>query len=153
MTKQCSRCEVVKPLDGFKRHSGHVGGRYSICRQCTSEQGKTEYSNAKELVLTHYGAKCALCSETNEELLQIDHIYNNGHQHRLDDSRARVMALWLVKHGFPTGYQTLCRRCNLMKHSLVNLKVDSDEWRQAVKAFAYLLGGVKPVLNELIKLQ
>ena len=37
MSKMCTKCGVVKPLDGFHRNKGGVDGRRSHCKECVRE--------------------------------------------------------------------------------------------------------------------
>jgi hypothetical protein len=69
-------------------------------------------------VFGHYGTVCACCGTT--ENLCIDHIAGDGREHRLelygrDDAAGFVFWAWLVRNGFPPGYQTLCMPCNTSK--------------------------------------
>lgn len=64
----------------------------------------------KRMVFDHYGWKCACCGETMVECLSIDHIKQDGAKHR--EEIGSKLYYWLVKEGFPEGFQTLCRNCN-----------------------------------------
>jgi hypothetical protein len=69
--------------------------------------------NLKIEVISHYcdeEIKCVCCGETILEFLTIDHINNNGAEHR-----RRVgpnIYNWLKKNNYPNGYQVLCMNCN-----------------------------------------
>ena len=56
---------------------------------------------------------CVRCGSKNH--LQIDHIAGNGGEMRKQDPSHRDIYRWLKKHDFPTGYETLCRTCNIQK--------------------------------------
>jgi len=65
----------------------------------------------REIVLTHYGEQCAYCGSTQS--LQIDHKDGKGAEWRKANFgtyrvASHVFYRWLIKHGFPEGYQTLC---------------------------------------------
>lgn len=78
-------------------------------------------------VIEAYGGACACCGESEPVFLCVDHIENNGASHReqigygrTTDGRRKVgsgsvMNSWLVKNGFPGGFQLLCANCNLGK--------------------------------------
>lgn len=79
---------------------------------------------SRATVLAHYGTVCACCGTT--EQLTIDHINGDGAEHRrqMYGHRPKYKAgfegsasfyRWLIKQGFPPGYQTLCRGCNSSK--------------------------------------
>lgn len=66
-------------------------------------------------VLNHYGTSCKCCGESDIRFLTIDHIDNNGNEHRRVDNNAKNIYTWLKKHGFPDRFQVLCFNCNLAK--------------------------------------
>jgi len=67
----------------------------------------------KKAVLDHYGHTCACCGVTSR--LTIDHVNGDGHEHRARVGGGWAIYRWLVKNGFPEGFQTLCRPCNVSK--------------------------------------
>lgn len=67
--------------------------------------------------LTHYGGdppKCQCCGETEYGFLTIDHINNDGNEHR-KQIKIDCIYGWLIKNNFPEGFQVLCYNCNLGK--------------------------------------
>lgn len=79
-------------------------------------------------VFGHYGEACACCGSTNR--LTIDHVNGDGGAHRRElFSTPRGQAgvpfySWLVKNGFPSGFQTLCCRCNTSKGTGERCRLD-----------------------------
>jgi hypothetical protein len=67
----------------------------------------------KQVVLNHYGAKCACCGETTFDFLQVDHINGGGNKHR--KKIGANINRWLIKNGFPKEFQILCANCNWAK--------------------------------------
>lgn len=70
---------------------------------------------AKMECLLHYGGnppKCACCGEANIGFLTLDHVNNDGVEHRRP--RAADMQITLKKAGFPADppIQVLCYNCN-----------------------------------------
>jgi hypothetical protein len=73
-------------------------------------------------VMEHYsnGApRCACCGESERDFLAIDHIEGHGNEHRRKIF-GRVQGgwqlyVWLIRQGFPSGFQVLCFNCNLSK--------------------------------------
>jgi len=66
------------------------------------------------------GAKCACCGETEFTFLQLDHMNDDGAEHRkrLMPSRKHGLSSTVVfadlkRHGWPSGYQVLCANCNI----------------------------------------
>jgi|SRR6516165_11046110 len=113
-----------------------------LCAECLEylrKRGKENYahnstkvkesSNASRLKLrlevfnAYGGAKCYCCGETTLLLLSMDHINNNGAEHRKElsgNSRTgggAELYRWLRKNNFPAGYQVACFSCNWGKHA------------------------------------
>lgn len=61
-------------------------------------------------VVMHYGGKCSCCGESNMKFLTIDHINNDGAEHKRKIGRG--VHRWLKKNNYPEGFQTLCWNCN-----------------------------------------
>ena len=70
-------------------------------------------------VLIHYSngvLKCKHCETEDVRVLTIDHINNNGAEHRKElGSSGTQFYSWLRKNGYPEGYQVLCFNCNWIK--------------------------------------
>jgi len=74
----------------------------------------------RRMVFAHYSnnsLKCACCDESEQDFLVIDHVGGNGNKHRREvfgrtDAGGYRMHRWLVKTGFPPGFQVLCSNCN-----------------------------------------
>jgi hypothetical protein len=85
----------------------------------------------KDQVFEAYGGyKCVCCGEVEPSMLNIDHVENDGNEHRrkLGLSKRRLeeglpptnpasatMYHWLRANGFPPGFQVLCYNCNISK--------------------------------------
>jgi hypothetical protein len=63
-------------------------------------------------VIEHYGGVCTCCGETNPAFLSVDHVNNDGAEHRLVTNNTNICG-WLVRNGFPDGFTVLCYNCNL----------------------------------------
>jgi len=82
------------------------------------EQRRQYRTAVRARVLKHYGTACACCGIT--ERLTIDHVNGDGRTHRQElFGRQKIGSypfyLWLIRQGFPDGYQTLCLPCNQSK--------------------------------------
>jgi len=74
----------------------------------------------KLLVLQHYGGeipKCACCGEKEQMFLTIDHINDDGAEHRRKIKRGGGASFyyWLKLNNYPEGFQVLCFNCNHAK--------------------------------------
>jgi hypothetical protein len=67
----------------------------------------------RDVVLAHYNNCCACCGEATKEFLTIDHINNDGADHRREVGRK--ICAWLIRNNFPPGFQVLCANCNHAK--------------------------------------
>ena len=137
--KTCIYCKIEKPLSDFYT-SKHRDGRVRIgseCKRCAIARVGRRYAamrpeirardnalktaqNAriKDAVFAAYGGyKCACCGETEKAFLTLDHLNNDGNQHRKQvagrTSGAGVWTYrWAMKNGFPPVFQVLCMNCN-----------------------------------------
>ena len=79
---------------------------------------RARYAADRLHCLNHYSAgimKCGCCGEGTEQFLTIDHIDGKramGHGQNMNGNRLRR---WLIKNGFPLGFQVLCYNCNCAK--------------------------------------
>ena len=110
------------------RRAGYEGERKAIIqarnlewqnsnREALREGARSYHRELRLAVLTRYGQICACCGGADD--LTIDHIAGNGRQHRLEifgrDAAGYFFYEWLEAQGYPNGYQTLCRPCNISK--------------------------------------
>ena len=83
------------------------------CASCNLRLKETR-EQEKDLVFEHYGRECSCCRETRKEFLSVDHVNNDGAEHR-KTMKTSYIYKWLVKNKFPTGFQILCFNCNIAK--------------------------------------
>lgn len=111
-------------------------GNNSWCNQCLKEAArkyrakhKKYYSDLQKQqrrrlkleLINEYGGKCECCGETHIEFLSIDHVYNNGADHRREIHKqygtkkrgGTAIYKWLRANSYPKdGYRVLCFNCN-----------------------------------------
>ncbi len=114
--KRCSVC-LKKQRDWYKD---------SNYRETNLKIDAKRRINNRRLVLEAYGGKCACCQESEKLFLTIDHINEDGAEHREklagDRKKGRsygsnAFYRWLVKNDFPKdNFQLLCMNCNFGKH-------------------------------------
>jgi hypothetical protein len=110
------------------RERGYVwSGQRENCRKWyrSNKEHAMEYQKQRNLQITletfaAYGGKCECCGESRTMFLTIDHVRNNGTEHRkkvLGPGRRAGIHFyrWLMKNGYPqTGdFRVLCYNCNL----------------------------------------
>lgn len=70
-----------------------------------------------EAIRGYGGYRCACCGETEPLFLTLDHINNDGQEHRkkVKNWSGAGMYKWIIKHNFPPIFQVYCFNCNLGK--------------------------------------
>jgi hypothetical protein len=132
-TKTCSSCKIEKPRSEWyvRRKTGEL---YSYCIACTKAKANAVYhtkskhdptwvarnsaSNKRirdlntKLILEAYGTKCDCCGEANPLFLTVDHINNDGAEHRRRLKNSSRVKAEIVRLNFPPEYRLLCYNCN-----------------------------------------
>ena len=96
-------------------------GYYRKNRERLKLQGLEDYYKLKKECLDYYGGYCSHCGISDYRVLEIDHINNDGAEHRRRDKKARNLFRWLRNNNFPPEFQILCANCHRIKHTNVNL--------------------------------
>lgn len=70
----------------------------------------------KRQTMDAYGGKCACCSETEISFLTLDHVNDDGAEHRRQLGKAlqaagAVTYRWARDNGYPDTLQVLCFNC------------------------------------------
>lgn len=124
----CQECRAKKTeMAALRRERLKLDGRCACghkskattrsCERCI-EYGKSAQLRIKLAVVNHYGDCCACCGESNIRFLSVDHINNDGAEHRRKISnggRAPHFYTWIINNGFPDFLQLLCFNCNFGK--------------------------------------
>lgn len=90
---------------------------YKNNKKKCSEWAKKRGLERRLDVLTYYSEgklRCNCCGEDQYEFLCIDHIENNGAQHRRETKTSTIYQ-WLITNNYPKGFQVLCHNCNMAK--------------------------------------
>lgn len=114
-------------------------GSRTRCRECRNAAVRARYARRKQeggpnpfrekvaryrrslksQVMDAYGNRCACCGETQPLFLTVDHVENDGAEHRAGLGHGQGgdrIYKWLIREGFPSGFQILCWNCNVGKH-------------------------------------
>ena len=81
------------------------------------EAKRSYWKRQRLIVLLHYSngrLRCRCCGEKTYEFMSLDHIHGNGNKQRRK-IKSNYLLNWIIKQGFPKGYQVLCHNCNLAK--------------------------------------
>ncbi len=115
----CKQCLTRKPLKGK-----------TWCKACRDVRQAWEDARAPErrdkhrqrhqrlrgLVNRGYGGMCKCCGEDYQPFLQVDHVHNDGARDRQTRAGTKLLT-YLIREGYPEGYQLLCANCNMRKHT------------------------------------
>ena len=86
--------------------------KYLRTRETGRKVRKRYYDKWKKVVFDHYGHECSCCGENEPRFLTIDHVNDDGAQHRKKVSAGNVLFRWLVNNNFPSAFRILCFNCN-----------------------------------------
>lgn len=144
--KYCSRCDSFLSPESFYKDRTHVGGLQGYCIKCQKKWlgdnperrrasrkrwndnniDKMRESRNKwgrklkgEVYNAYGGYLCSCCGETEPLFLSIDHINNNGAEHRKEIKilhGGTTFYIWLKRNNYPKEFQILCYNCNHGKH-------------------------------------
>ena len=109
-----SRCRMgsITTAAPAARSMAAGGGRRT--RSAYAGRERLRQIRNRAAVFGHYGEACACCGASSG--LTIDHANGGGKEHRAEiGGGSTAMYRWLVRNGFPDGFQTLCRPCNISK--------------------------------------
>ena len=112
-------------------------------QQKANERARASAKERRKIILEHYGHKCTCCGETNSMLLALDHINNDGKEHRKRVGVSEAFTRWVIKNNFPDNLQLLCHNCNSAKsfygacpHTKLDIKNLDDYFGSLILASA-----------------
>ncbi len=85
---------------------------------CNSHYMKEYTQNRRKTVISHYsqgGNCCECCGEDMYQFLTLDHINNDGAEHRKQIGGSHELVDWIIKNNYPAEFQILCQNCNVGK--------------------------------------
>jgi hypothetical protein len=116
----CKECDRARALAAYHAKSDGPDlqrERYWTHPAEARKRVARQHEVIRKAVFDHYGWSCACCGST--ERPSIDHVNGDGGEHRRQlggKTRSPLLVYrWLIKNGFPEGFQTLCMPCNRSK--------------------------------------
>lgn len=125
-----------KDLDSFYHDRTRPDRKTQYCKDCINARSKQRYQktraarkndnvkyrmSCKREAMNHYGSVCQCCGEHRLEFLTLDHVNNDGAEHRRNMGFSHSCTgynfyLWLKQRNWPDlGLQVLCSNCNTAK--------------------------------------
>lgn len=92
--------------------------RSTRCPTCADAQAlrmREDRERRAARVFQAYGSSCACCGQDEPAFLSIDHVNNDGWEHRRQIGGSGGFYRWLEANHFPPGFQVLCMNCNFAK--------------------------------------
>lgn len=117
-TRHDRKCQYCKTCFDVRRKE-----REQKNPEISRARSRASYLRYKKETMSHYGGVCQCCGESRLEFLTIDHINQDGAEHRRKmgfDHTCTGLSfyLWLRKNGWPNlGLQVLCANCNSARGS------------------------------------
>lgn len=122
----CDHCNKIRKLRWHENKKDGLCGcgrkleeekKFKCCKDCRNSITRRRQLLKLAAFNAYGGPKCACCGDDILEFLTIDHIENNGAEHRRAIRREGFVHLyqWLKNNKYPPGYQVLCFNCNCGK--------------------------------------
>lgn len=118
--KVCIQCNEFKPITAFQvsfaGENAKMGFTQNInhkhrCKSCYALRDRIR---TKQKFLALYGGQCSCCGQTDPRFLTLDHVKNDGNEHRKDFADSSIMML-AIRNFQPERFQILCYNCNCGK--------------------------------------
>lgn len=110
-TKICTKCKQDLPIGMFANTKHKISGKVSYCKHCAN----LYVINRKQKVMNLFGCKCAKCGETDINVLEVDHINNDGSDKRKSGEDKNIYLKLASGERNTDGLQLLCANCNFEK--------------------------------------
>jgi hypothetical protein len=116
--KRCPQCGLTKRIEDF--YLQHRESVHGWCKLCNNEHRRARFRQDRLAALAHYSTgdiRCVCCGERNLEFLGLDHINDDGAEHRRQlGHNAHQFYSWLRKTDYT--YRDLavaCHNCNMAR--------------------------------------
>lgn len=112
------------PVDRIECPHGHPWVEANIythpsgvksCRVCRMERSMARDRALRAEAIAAYGGACVCCGEAEPAFLELDHVNNDGCEHRR--TTGSHIERWAKRHGWPPVLQVLCGNCHRAKTS------------------------------------
>lgn len=116
----CNNCNMASSLYGSCPHQTgpSTAPLYYHLKGRERKLGRQRFVNRRnrEIIVLGYGGRCSCCDENRYEFLAIDHVNNDGSQHRAqmkaEGKNGQTLMAEIIKQGFPPRFRLQCHNCN-----------------------------------------
>lgn len=132
VSKKCCKCKVEKDASDFNKKKSTVDGLQGICRSCSKERAKKQYSENRESQLKNIlkakkerqqklrkyvydylmANPCVQCGEDDPIVLELDHLREK--EFAISHGVARCISINRIKNEI-SKCQVLCSNCHKRK--------------------------------------
>jgi hypothetical protein len=127
----CAACERERHRQQMKRFRETHGDEYRHYRRehrrrnlakILAQRRASGYRLKDQCFAAYGGYRCVCCGETEPSMMTLDHVNEDGAQHRnlLNGGMGRLKSVDMYRRlkdaGYPAGIQVLCYNCNISKH-------------------------------------
>lgn len=129
---RCSKCHQEHLSQGNRHRKARIAAGLcricwvknrtttTMCDDCAAiqrDREKRRYQTWRDACIVAYGGRCKCCGTGNRKYLQLDHVNNDGAEHRKEIANGRKGCLyrWAVRQNFPDRLQLLCANCHQAK--------------------------------------
>lgn len=140
---QCKKCRKQyqiknkdkihkKSIKYYKKNKDSIDKKQAIYNFKNRDRKIEQYLKKKLTVINHYtqGKNTCMwsdgCDINDSDMLSVDHINDDGAEHRRKIGKNTNIIEWLFKHDFPEGFQILCHNHNYKKELLRRRKKQSS---------------------------
>ena len=123
--KVCAKCGQPGTFPPNKRSPDGLDYVCHVCRaklnagyraedpERANASTRKSFRKLRDEVIDGYGGKCSCCGETEPRFLTLDHVNNDGAEHRREVGRNTYQMHRFAKaNGYPPSLQVLCFNCN-----------------------------------------
>ena len=117
----CTACGQATPVTGQVKCAicKHKDTRYRTAHkpEISISSAKRNINMRDAAIMAYGGYVCKCCGETEPMFLTLDHVNNDGADHRreLGQQGGPAFYKWPRDHQYPIGFQVLCMNCNFGK--------------------------------------
>jgi 5'(3')-deoxyribonucleotidase len=127
---RCTECRFKKNLYYREKRQElrkKAIDRYAVNCEEIKARLRNKHKKYKQKFLDLYGGECVNCAESNPNLLTIDHILNDGKQHRQEMGNTRSVLKDAIDNYNPGRFRILCYNCNCYRGRFNELPYEDEK--------------------------